>query len=43
MYNDITKVILYIEMKTLGVCAIRVLSYKTNIQWRMHFELIINP
>ena len=43
MYNDTIKVILYIEMKTLDVCAIKVLSYKTNIQWRMHFELIINP
>jgi hypothetical protein len=42
MYNDNNKVILYIEMKPLGVCAIKVLNYKTNIQWRMHFELIIN-
>ena len=42
MYNDNIKVILYIEMKTLGVCVIKDLSYKTNIQWRMHFELIIN-
>jgi hypothetical protein len=32
MYNDNIKVILYIEMKTIGVCAIQVLSYKTDIQ-----------
>ena len=32
MYNDNIKVILYIEMKPLGVCAIKVLNYKTNIQ-----------
>jgi len=31
MYNDNIKVILYIEMKTVGVYAIKVLSYKTNI------------
>ena len=31
MYNDNIKVILCIEMKTIGVCAIKVLSYKTNI------------
>ena len=43
MYNDNIKVILYIEMKTIGVCAIKVLSYKTNIQWRMNFELNIIP
>jgi len=31
MYNDNIKVILYLEMKTLGVCAIKGLSYITNI------------
>jgi hypothetical protein len=41
LYNDNIKVILYIELKTVVVYAINVLSYKTKNKWSMNF--IIKP
>ena len=35
--------ITYLELKTVGVCAIKILSYTTNKYWRMNFEFVINP